>query len=146
MRVISISTALLALGLATTAPLAAQDPADSAAVRTATEAAEGWLRLLDAGLYEESWDSAATAFREAVTRPDWVTAVTRARMPFEPFQSRTIQSARYTRDLPNTPPGEYVIIQYAATVAEARTVVETVVPMKDAGGRWRAAGYFVRAE
>jgi hypothetical protein len=150
MRLSATLSLYAVLALSSPPLLSAQNPApvteDNAVVAAARTAVESWLQLLDSGLYAESWDSASTAFRKLVSKPDWEKAVTGARAPFEPFKSRAPMMARVEHNLPGAPPGEYVIFQYHATVAEARTVVETVVPMKDTDGAWRVSGYFVRPQ
>jgi hypothetical protein len=124
---------------------AAQAPAgDSAAVADARAAAERWLALVDSGRYAASWDSAAVAFRRAVTQPQWVDGVQRARAPLDPLGARRFATGHFARDLPNAPPGEYVVLTYQTAAARGATVIETVVPMKDPDGRWRVSGYFVR--
>ena len=104
------------------------------------------LAMLDHGRYTETWDSAATPFRDAVTKADWKTAVTKARGPFEPFGARTLMSATFATALPGAPAGEYVVLQYRTLVAGGRAVVETITPMKEKDGRWRVAGYYIRPE
>ena len=128
-------------------PCLAQTPAptDSALSRAQT-AAGAWLALIDASQYEESWDSAASVFRAAVTRPDWQTSLLKARAPFGAVRNRTLLGASYQTRLPGAPPGEYVVLQYEAELAGSRKIVETVTPMKESDGRWRVSGYYVRPE
>ncbi|HXF81037.1 MAG TPA: DUF4019 domain-containing protein, partial [Usitatibacter sp.] len=57
--------------------------------------------------------------------------------------ARKVRSARYTRELPNAPAGEYVVIQYDTRFERVPHAVETVTPMKDPDGTWRVSGYFV---
>jgi hypothetical protein len=127
--------------------LRAQTP-DSAgpAVSAAQAAAQAWLRLVDARRYDQSWDSAAAVFRGAVTKPAWSSAVKEGRAPFEPLGERSLLGATYSTQLPNVPPGEYVVIQYRTKAGNGKIVVETITPTKDADGRWRVAGYYVRPE
>ena len=111
----------------------------------AQEAATAWLAILDAGEYEETWNEAAAAFQAAVTVGDWVAAVVQARSDFEPFGERTLLGSEYMTDIPNAPPGEYVVFQFRASVDGDRTVIETLTPMKE-DGTWKVSGYFVRLE
>ena len=120
-------------------------PADSA-VGPAQQAAGAWLALVDAARYEESWDSAASIFRAAVSRPDWQTSLLKARAPFGTVRNRTLLGAAYQTSLPGVPPGEYVVLRYEAELAGDRKMVETVTPMKEPDGRWRVSGYYVRPE
>lgn len=82
----------------------------------------------------------------SVTKPAWKDAVLQARGPFEPFGARKLLNAVFRRQLPNAPPGEYVVLQYETRVQGNRTVVETVTPMRDPDGRWRVSGYYVRPQ
>lgn len=128
-------------------PTAAQSAdGTGAAVAAAETSARAWLQLVDSGRYGESWDSAATLFRDAVTRAAWAAAVKEGRAPFEPVGAREVLNAAYQTQLPNAPPGAYVVIQFRAKAAKDRTVVETVTPARDKDGRWRVAGYYVRPE
>jgi Protein of unknown function (DUF4019) len=117
-----------------------------AAVSAAQSAAKSWLQLVDARRYDQSWDSAAAVFRSAVTKTQWAGAVKEGRAPFEPLGERTLVSASYTTQLPNVPPGQYVVIQYRTKAAPDKTVIETITPARDRDGRWRVAGYYVRPE
>jgi hypothetical protein len=134
----------LAAGLAPRELHAQQGDSVTSAIAAAQAAATSWLALIDQGDIDASWDSAASAFRQAVTRPDWSRAVGQARGSFEPFGARHLLGARYETSLPNAPPGKYVILQYETGVSQGRTVVETVVPSLDTDGRWRVGGYFIR--
>ena len=118
----------------------------AAAVQAAVQAARAWLALVDSGHYAESWDSAAQLFRAVVSKSDWEAAVVQARAPFEPFESRTLIGSRYATELPGAPSGLYVVLQFSTAVAGGRHVVETVTPMKDPDGVWRASGYFIRPQ
>lgn len=128
-------------------PARAQAP-DSAgpAISAAQAAAQAWLRLVDQQHYDQSWDSAAAVFRSAVTKAAWSAAVREGRAPFEPLGERSLLGTTYSTQLPNVPPGEYVVLQYRTKAGTGKTVVETVTPAKGADGRWRVAGYYVRPE
>ena len=131
--------------LAAAAPAGAQqsDGAD-AAVAEAQSAADAWLGLVDRMRYDESWDSAAAPFRQAVARADWGEAVLQARHRLEPIVARKLLRGTFRTTLPDAPAGEYVVLQYEAQGARGTGVVETVTPMRGADGRWRVAGYFIR--
>lgn len=129
------------------ASLAGQTPVDTAAtLRTADTAAHAWLALVDKGEFAKSWDEAALVFQTAVTETKWEQLVRSARAPFEPFGTRHQIMARYTTDPPNTPPGQYVLLQFQTDVSGGRHVVETVTPTFDGKRGWRVSGYYVRLE
>ena len=49
--------------------------------KLAQEAAESWLALVDAGKYSQSWNGAASFFKQRVTTEQWESAVKSAREP-----------------------------------------------------------------
>jgi hypothetical protein len=117
---------------------------DTSAVADAKQAAERWLALLDEGNAGETWDQAASAAQSMVSKAAWVDSMKTVRAPLGAFKSRSLSSAVFTRSIPGAPTGEYVVIQYATSFANAPATVETVTPMRDRDGKWKVSGYFVR--
>ena len=128
-----------------TSALPAQTTEQEVDEAAAVTAAYEWLAVVDAGDYSGSWDAGALTFQAAVTREAWVTAVISARSSFEPFGEREQIASRKMTNPENAPPGEYALMQFRTQVSGERTVIETVVPMKE-DGVWKVSGYFVRAE
>lgn len=117
---------------------------DAASVGAATDAADKWLAVMDAGRTADAWDEAAPMMQAAVTRDTWATVGSQVRAPLGAVKSRKLGSAGYTRTLPNAPEGEYVVIQYNTDFAKRAGAVETVVPMRQPDGSWKVSGYFIR--
>ncbi len=112
--------------------------------QAADKSAQQWLALTDSGKYSESWDAAAAGFRAQITRSQWQDALQKARAPLGAVDSRKLSSAKYTRELPGAPDGEYVVLQYSTVFANKKNSVETLTMTLDASGEWKAAGYFIR--
>jgi hypothetical protein len=110
----------------------------------AQAAAESWLKMVDDGKYEASWDEAAKLFKGAVTREQWNQAAAGARAPLGKLVSRKLKTRKYTESLPGAPDGKYVVIQFDAVFEKKASAVETVTPMLDPDGAWRVSGYFIR--
>lgn len=150
------ATALVAvLGAAGFVPTAqAQAPSTEAksaptpevtdATDAATKSATTWLQLTDGGKYVESWDAASKGFQGAVPRSDWATQIAAVRAPMGVPTARTLKSAKLTRELPNAPPGDYVVIQFDTAFEKRPGSVETVVAVRDPDQAWRVTGYFVK--
>ena len=102
------SILVLLLNVVTTSVRAA----DQAAVDEATKAADQWLKLVDNGDYKQSWETASTIFKNAVTEDQWAQQVGSARKPLGALVSRKLKSAQYATSLPGAPDGKYVVIQY----------------------------------
>jgi hypothetical protein len=110
----------------------------------AQKAADAWLALVDAGKYGESWDQAAPAFKAALSRTAWIKQVAAARRPLGKLMSRKVTKSNLVKDPPNSPPGDYVGLQYQSSFQNLNSAVETVVPMQDKDGKWRVTGYIVK--
>jgi hypothetical protein len=120
---------------------AADDELDTA---PAMAAAQSWLGTVDAGRYAQSWEDAAKAFRDAVPKEKWESLAEPVRAQTGVLIARKVRTARYTREIPNAPAGEYVVIQYDSRFERIPHAIETVTPMKDPDGKWRVSGYFVK--
>lgn len=141
---IRVSTVVLTLSV-----LAAGDPAavlgqDTEEEGAAQTAAEAWLDLIDAAEYAESWNEAAPVFQEEVTVEQWTEQVGNPRQQVGALQERALEAAEPATDLPNAPPGEYVILTYDSTFANLADATEMVVMMKQEDDSWKAVGYSVQ--
>ncbi|MDH3630164.1 MAG: DUF4019 domain-containing protein [Gammaproteobacteria bacterium] len=117
--------------------------ASDAKVRDADEAAGKWLALIDGRQYLDSWNQAASLFKQQVSADNWLQAISAARQPLGAMISRKLVSATYATSLPGAPDGEYVVLQYQTRFKFKKSAVETVTPMLD-NKRWRVSGYYVR--
>jgi Protein of unknown function (DUF4019) len=118
--------------------------AQGAKTEAAQKAAENWLALVDKGDYGASYDEAASFFKAAVTKDDWVRQLKAVRGPLGNVISRKLRSAEYKTSLPGAPDGQYVVVQYDTSFDNKKSAVETIVPMLDKDGKWRVSGYFIR--
>ncbi len=112
-------------------------------IQGATREAEKWLKLVDAGQYDESWKTFAPSVRKQVSQGDWNTKISATRGSFGALESRKLQKADYKTTLPGAPDGEYVVLEYASSFAHKASTVETVIVQKE-DSAWRVAGYFMR--
>jgi len=110
----------------------------------AQRAGESWLKLVDSGDADASWEQAAKLFKGAVTKDKWKEALAGVRPPLGKVVSRKLKSRQYAEQLPGAPDGKYVVLQYDTVFEKKAAAVETVTPMLDADGVWRVSGYFVR--
>ena len=112
-------------------------------IRDADEAAGKWLALIDGRQYLDSWEQAASLFKQQVSADNWLQSISAARQPLGAMISRKLISATYATSLPGAPDGEYVVLQYQTTFRYKKSAIETVTPMLD-NKRWRVSGYYVR--
>ena len=117
---------------------------EAAAERKARVAEEHWLALVDAGRWNESWKEASTAFRKAVPEEKWVAGVEQVREPLGKVLRRDLLEAKFSRELPGVPDGQYVVSQFETGFEKKAYAVETVVTQVDTDGTWRISGYYVK--
>ncbi len=132
-------------------PASANQPTSGAAPesnpdaeKAALEAAQAWLKLIDAGKYAEGWEECAALARDADPKEDMVIIYESFRRPLGKVLSREVQSRTYTTTLPGAPQGEYVLIQMKTDFESKKGVIETVMPMLDKDGKWRVSGYYIK--
>jgi len=123
---------------------AAEKATIEAAEKAAVEAAEAWLSILDSGEHEKSRDEAAAYFRNTVRKELWEASLKPIRRRLGHLVSRKVLSKKYMTDIPNAPPGKYVIIQFQARFQNKTAAIETVTPMLERDGKWRVSGYYVK--
>ena len=113
-------------------------------IEAAKKGSESWLAVVDKGDYTASYEEAASIFKLAVTKEDWLQKVRAARNPLGKVISRKLKGAQYKTSLPGAPDGEYVVIQYDTSFENKRSAVETITPTLDKDAQWRVSGYFIR--
>jgi hypothetical protein len=139
-RIIPAVVAILAVSLIGLPPSGAAGSPEEEAKAASKE----WLALVDAGKYQESWEAAASFFKNAVTPETWHKQMVAFRQPLGKANSRKLTSARYTKTLPGAPDGEYVVIRYQTSFANKKSAMETITPMLDKDGKWRISGYYIK--
>ncbi|MCP4131058.1 MAG: DUF4019 domain-containing protein [bacterium] len=113
---------------------------EAAAVSAATD----WLKLTDAGKYDESWDATAAAFQAKVEKEGWNKQLDPILKPLGKLIKREVKSKKYATSLPGAPDGEYVVIQFQSSFENKDSAIETVTPMKEADGSWKVSGYYIK--
>ena len=124
--------------------LACSANADADKEASALAAAKTWLALVDKAEYDESWDTAASYFKGAITKDYWNQSLTAVRKPLGTLVTRELKSKTYAQSLPGAPDGEYVVIQFNTSFGNKQSAIETVTPMLDTDGIWRVAGYYIK--
>lgn len=125
--------------LLASAAIAGEDP-----IKSAEDASARWLKLIDAGRYDESWDEASEMFKKSIGKAEWKKAIETARKPIGPLRNRKIRTSQYIVNPDGAPEGEYVMIQYDCSFEGLPNAVETLTPMKDKDGVWRVSGYYIK--
>ena len=143
---LTLLSVLLTASITTAGPVQGTASDSAEAIKAAEASARAWLALVDKGEYGASWDEASTNFKIAVTKDAWQKALKEARAPYGPMGARERLLAEFRTELPNSPPGRYVVFQYRTAVAGGKRALETVIMMADGERGWRTAGAFIRPD
>jgi len=108
--------------------------------RAASQAAQEWLAIVDAGMYDTSWRQASAYFKNALTQEQWVSTV----KALGKCEMRIERGATYQTALSGAPDGAYVIVQFDTAFENKKSSVESVTMSLEADGQWRVCGYFIR--
>jgi serine/threonine protein kinase len=109
-----------------------------------TKAAQTWLAELDGGNYEQSWQSAAQSFRNAVSQNEWVARSEKIRKPLGAIVSRKLSGSRRMTTMPGMPDGAYFEITFDTSFAELMSAVETVKFSMEEDGQWQVISYLIK--
>ncbi len=125
-------------------PSPAPDPptdtqSDTAAARRAVDA---WLALIDAGDYEEAYDTTAKSFRERVSAEEFRREVETVRATLGALRARAVTTTRRTTTLPDAPPGDYIVFEFDAVFERRPDTGERVTAVLE-DGEWRVVGYYI---
>ncbi len=118
-------------------------PAAALAQSTYADACNGWLALVDAGKYDDSWTTASAFFQSKITKEQWSPMIKAVRDTVGPAISRGATQVTPTDTLPNAPFGHYLVIVVHTKFAMNAEATETVI-MKMENNEWKVAGYFVK--
>ena len=102
-----------------------------------------WLKVVDSGEYEQSWNKAAPFFQTQISNRDWAQALEKARKPLGKVVSREVINSSLHKSLPGVPDGEYIVVILSTSFEQQSSAVETVTMSKTDDG-WRAIGYFIK--
>jgi hypothetical protein len=114
--------------------------------KAASDAAAQWLALVDSNQYAESWFQASSDFRGAVSKEQWIHALNTVRAPLGKLVARNLKAASYTTKLPNTRPGEYIVLQYVTDYEKAPGMMETVSVVLEKSSQWMVTGYYIKRQ
>jgi len=103
----------------------------------------GFLGYLDDGRFADSYAYTGMVIRKQLDREAFATKMQQMRGNPGVLQSRQLVDAGYTTNLPDAPPGQYVILHYHSSFAKRPDTLETVT-LALSKGYWRVDGWFIK--
>lgn len=137
-------TAFLAVMLCLAFPFSALSGTTSTRQDEAIQAAKSFLKLVDRGDYDQSWEEASSLLISLVSKKEWVETLSGVRPPLGQSIQRSVTSSKFMSSAPGVPDGEYAKVVFSSSFDHKESAVETVMTMLDKDGRWRVAGYFIK--
>lgn len=139
----SSASAVLVASVAS-AQIVQSDPLSQGGVsRDVIAVAKAWLEVVDADNTDLAWKQASPLFQADITAPEWAERVKEVRAAFGHVLGRSFVSAERRAELPGSPPGRYVVLQFS-TLGYRRNFSETVT-LQGQDDRWIVAGFFARS-
>lgn len=111
----------------------------SAADRAKLQAtAEGWLGLLDAGKFAESWEGLSAELKAKYPKESWQTALQPLLKKAGRVKARRLKSVEYS-----DPVAETVAVDFESSFTKTSPASETVILKLEKDGNWRVASYSI---
>ena len=129
---------LLAFGLLTF--LIGKASAEDDRSGIAVTAAQNWMKMIDAGKYNDSYLAGCDALHEMVPKDRWILVLRTLRESWGPVLSRQVVSQVVKPDGVNGLTGQCMVITFNTSFKLLDQGQEEVVLKLD-GGRWFGAGY-----
>lgn len=109
----------------------------------AEPAALGWLTLVDNSDYQTAWETSGDLMRESISADELGAAIRLARGQFGAVIERDQVAAEHFTDLPDAPPGDYLIFSFLTSFAQQAVANETLTVQRR-GSDWLVVGYYIR--
>lgn len=103
--------------------------------------ANAWLKLADAELHSETWETSSPLLKRMVSKDKWVALATAWTAAFGRVRSRELRSTLSTHHIYSAPEGSYVVFEYGSVFHGTTRLVERIVMTLCNDGLWRVAGY-----
>jgi hypothetical protein len=142
---VALVLALFITGLATRPARA--DDADPKQVAVA--AIQAWLKEIDAGQFNQSWNDAAGTFQKALTSQRWVAISNAVRTQLGKCSNRTLASAVPQTQVPSptgVQKGNFVVAQFDSSFENLKSATETVCAEKTPDGSWKVDDYYIKSK
>ncbi len=147
-----VVTAMLPVFLLLVARQVARAQESGPAPQEAIDAGNAFLKLIDHGQYDDSWDACASTIKNTITKSSWDTVMKINRARFGTLVSRKLESAQAAITVPGSPEGQYVILEYKGSFnlrksegTTTKPTTETVV-ITNENGKWLGYQYSIRSQ
>jgi hypothetical protein len=106
--------------------------------------ARGFLKQLDDGQCDASWQATSALFQALNDQTRWTTRLQAIRTSYGPLLSRELKNVSYRTTFSFSPDGEYIITQFRSSYQNKAESIETVVLDCSSGPECSVREYVIR--
>jgi len=115
--------------------------------KEAVDFAYKWLKIIDNGNYEQSWEYTSDFFRKRMPKEKWIESLKSFRKPLGKLLSRSLESNYYfSSGLPAAPDGDYLVLQFSSSFKKKKATNEALLLFLDNNEKWLVCGYSIRQD
>jgi hypothetical protein len=122
-----------------------QTPASEEKYYVGKEQGEAWLKLVDAGNYDESWNVASDLLKMTMKQGEWTNYLDKIRGPLGKVTSRTLEEMRVAHNPQGLPATDYLVLAYR-TIFSNKNGQELLIMIQVSDDQWRPMSYFIKSE
>lgn len=116
---------------------------ESPDLKVGIEVAQFWLKGVDQGNYQSSWNQTSRILQQTMPQGEWARYLEAIRKPLGSVSKRVFVEAKEAKDPQELPPGDYMFVYYQTNFG-GREGRELVTLAKDSSGKWKVLTYQVR--
>jgi len=113
-------------------------------LKNSSEAAETWLKVVDEGNYDKSWDTGSLTFQLTIPKKEWSKALQSMRQPLGNVVSRQLVEQRPAENPKGLPKGFYMVLFYKTSFSNRQDASELLTLQQQNNGQWKVLTYHVR--
>lgn len=121
----------------------AQVQTNNPALAASAQAAANWLKVIDQGNYDQSWDLGSLTMKLKIPKNDWKTILAATRGKLGAVKSRELVDQRTSKDPNGLPKGDYMVLIYKTNFTTKNSLGELVTMVLESDGKWRGLTYQV---
>lgn len=132
---------------ATSSPAqATQEPAAATTPDMTTSAAQAlsWLKGVDNGHYEESWDQLGGQAQNVIKKNEWKQVLDAVRKPLGTVVHRDLLNQSPAKNPQGLEPGDYMVLFYKTQFENKPSTYELVTMHKTDDGQWKVLTYQIQ--
>lgn len=106
------------------------------------DVAEQWVKWIDAGKYDESWEQASVRLKRLLPKAEWNMYLNTIRKPLGQAQNRVLMQQTPAENPKGLAPGKYMVILFNTNFSKKGPMQE-LLTLAFEGDSWRVLSYHI---